>query len=147
VADTAHGSPIVVGIDGSAEADRALDWSIGEAKLRGLPVRIVTAWHLPLAVYAGHGTSPPPTVSLEDALREAAESFAEAAARRVRQAVDVAVETRVVEGHATDVLVDEARSADLLVLGSSHHRGVGSVFSSVSVQCTLHASAPTVVVH
>jgi nucleotide-binding universal stress UspA family protein len=137
---------IVVGVDGSDEARRALDWSIDEARLRGAAIRVVSAWHVPLAGYAGHGATVPAGLSLEDALREAAEGVASASAKRVSSAGGIPVETRIVEGRPADVLIREAGSAELLVLGaprpSSASRGLGSV----GVQCALHASAPTVVI-
>ncbi|MEO7060887.1 MAG: universal stress protein, partial [Lapillicoccus sp.] len=35
--------PVVVGVDGSAASDRALEWAIDEAHRRGLPIRLVHA--------------------------------------------------------------------------------------------------------
>lgn len=44
---------IVVGIDGSASSREALRLAVHEAALRGDMVRVVIAWHVPTAVYAG----------------------------------------------------------------------------------------------
>jgi nucleotide-binding universal stress UspA family protein len=134
---------IVVGVNGSPEAERALDWSIEEARLRGASVQIITAWRTPFAAYAG-GSHPPPDVTLEDTLRVAAERIAEGAARHAREAAEVPVQTRVVEGHAAEVLIETSRGADLLVVGSPGHQGLWGL-SSVSVQCAMHASAPTAI--
>jgi nucleotide-binding universal stress UspA family protein len=134
---------IVVGVNGSPEAERALEWSIEEARLRGASMQIVTAWHAPFAAYAS-GSHPPPDVTLEDTLRDAAERVAASAARRARDAAEVPVQTRVVEGHAAEVLIDASRGADLLVLGSPGHQSLWGL-SSVSVQCAMHASAPTAI--
>jgi trehalose synthase len=137
---------IVVGVNGSDRADRALHWSIDEAKLRGAAIRIVTAWHIPLAVHTARGTSAPPAgASLEEALREAAARVARLAAKTVSEETDLPVETTVVEGHAADVLIDSARGADLLVLGAPGHSGISGGLTSVTVQCALHAPAPTAI--
>jgi nucleotide-binding universal stress UspA family protein len=137
---------IVVGVDGSDRADRALDWSIAEAELRGLALRIVTAWHVPLVVVAAHPSTPPAGVLLKDLVREAAEGIAQAAERKVRQA-DLPVETQVIEGDAVDVLIGTSRGAALLALGASTHAGVAGALTSVIASCVRHAPAPTVVVH
>lgn len=138
---------IVVGADGSERADRALRWAVQEAKLRDARLRIVTAWHVPLAVYARPASAPPASASLQDEVRQAAEAVAASAAAEARKEGGVAVETAVVEGDAADVLVDAARDADLLVLGSARRSHTGLLTGSVSVQCALNAPVPTAIVH
>jgi nucleotide-binding universal stress UspA family protein len=45
-------------------------------------------------------------------------------------------------------LVDESRSADLLVVGSRGHGGFpGLLLGAVSQQCAQHAACPVVIVH
>jgi nucleotide-binding universal stress UspA family protein len=138
---------IVAAVDGSAAAERGLHWAIDEAKLRGASVRIVTAWHVPVAAYAAHGASPPPSTSLRDEIREAAETVAAAAAKAVSAQGDLPAETRVVEGKPGDVLIDNSRGAELLVLGARPEGTLPALLTnSVAVQCALHAPAPTVIV-
>jgi nucleotide-binding universal stress UspA family protein len=141
-----NGRVIVVGVDGSDEARRALDWSIDEARLRGAAIRVVSAWHVPLAGFAGHGATVPAGLSLEDALRQAAEGVASASAKHVSSAEGIQVETRVVEGRPAEVLIREAGAAELLVLGAPRPSGASRGLSSVGVQCALNAPAPTVVI-
>lgn len=139
---------VVVGVDGSDQADRALDWSIEEALLRSAGIRIVTAWHVPVAAYAGHGASPAAGTTLEDTVRIAAEGIADAAADRVRETTgEVPVDTRVVHGQPADVLIDTAMGADLLVVGAPRRHGVSGALTSPAVQCVVHAPCPTAVVH
>ena len=38
---------IVVGVDDSEHAQRALTWATDEARLRGARLHLVTAWHVP----------------------------------------------------------------------------------------------------
>jgi nucleotide-binding universal stress UspA family protein len=138
---------IVVGADGSEQAERALRWAIQEARVRDAQIRIVTAWRVPLAVYSRPAAAPPASVSLEDEVRRAAEEVAAVAAREVRQA-DLDVQTRVIEGDAADVLIDAARDAEMLVVGSSARRGYsGLLHDSVGVQCALYAPVTTAIVH
>jgi nucleotide-binding universal stress UspA family protein len=144
-----NGAVIVVGVDGSDRADRALDWAIDEAFIREATVRVVTAWHVPLVVQAKAGAIPPANNPLEDTIRQAAEAIATAAAARVRDAGNTPVETAVVEGDAADILIDRARDAQLLVVGSPGHKTVSGnlLTGSVGLQCALHAAVPTTVVH
>ncbi len=59
----------------------------------------------------------------------------------------VDVDLRIVEGDTSEVLLERAQGADLLVVGS---RGLGGfrglLLGSVSQQCVQHAASPVVVV-
>lgn len=136
---------VVVGTDGSEEAERAVSFAADEAERRGASVRVVTAWHVPSAVYGG-GDAPMVTPSVEESTRNAAEGVAQRAADRLR-ANGLEVETKVCHGQAADALLEEAKDADLLVVGSRGHGGfVGLLLGSVSQQCAHHASCPTAIV-
>jgi nucleotide-binding universal stress UspA family protein len=136
---------IVVGVDGSAGARRALEWSIAEARARSAGLTALLAYGYygrPLDVQASITGFDPAQLD-------------EAALMVLRQAVaDVApgptcgeIEERVSDSEPVDALLDEVRSDDLLVVGA---RGLGPVrrllLGSVSLQCTRHASCPTVIV-
>ena len=59
----------------------------------------------------------------------------------------LAVERRIVAGTAAPVLLDQAKDADLLVVGSRGHGGfAGLLLGSVSQQCAHHSTCPVVVV-
>jgi nucleotide-binding universal stress UspA family protein len=108
-------------------------------------MRIVTAWHTPFAALATSASRPPADASLEETLRRTAERIADRAAKHVREVDgDVPVQTRVVEGHAAEVLIDTARGADLLVLGAPGRSSVWGL-SSVVVQCAIHAPTATAI--
>lgn len=137
---------MVVGMDGSEHAERALAWAIDEAKLRGARIHVVSAWHVPATVYGGPGVVPTASVQIEETFRKAAENAAAAAVERVRDA-GVDADGNVVEGQAADALIDAAAQADLLVVGSRGHGGfVGLLLGSVSGQCAHHARCPLVIV-
>ena len=44
---------VVVGLDGSGGAVEALRFAVEEARIRGVAVKAVTAWHVPPAAYEG----------------------------------------------------------------------------------------------
>src|SRR5688572_26891317 len=112
---------IVVGTDGSHHAERALEFAAAEAQRRKAAVRVVTAWHVPTAVY-GSGFAPMVSPSVEESTRQAAEHVADRATENLR-GHGLEVDTRVCHAQAADALVQEAEGADLLVVGSRGHGG------------------------
>jgi nucleotide-binding universal stress UspA family protein len=133
---------IVVGVDGSAASLRALRWALAQADAGGGIVEAVTAWDIPTSYGWG------PTVLDGDDLAGAAQrSLAEAVVDAHAAYPGVEVRQRVLRGHPAAVLVEEAKDADLLVVGSHGHGGfAGSLLGSVSQRCTQHATCPVVVV-
>jgi nucleotide-binding universal stress UspA family protein len=138
---------IVVGVDGSDGGGAALTFAAREAGLRKARLRIVSAWEIPPAVYAG-GLAP----ALD---QETIDGFGEGAKRVVQQAIaqveelepSVETEGRVAEGQAADVLLKEAKEADLIVVGNRGLGGFGSLLlGSVSHQVVQHAPCPVTVV-
>ena len=135
---------IVVGVDGSEPAARALRWALAEARLRGSSVRVVHAWEYP---YVGGGLAgiPIPGGMTEGIAEGAAHTLDRAVADQSTDGVDV--ERTLVRGPAVQALLDAAEGADLLVVGSRGHGGfAGLLLGSVSQQCAHHASCPVVIV-
>ncbi|MCP2170176.1 universal stress protein [Goodfellowiella coeruleoviolacea] len=133
--------PIVVGIDGSDSAHRALDWAVREAQIRGCTVRVVHAWtYEPLADFVG-------TSSRELYLSSLAllrEQITQATTGLTRPP---AIEFDSIQGEPAHALCQAGRDAGMLVVG--RHRGglVRQVLlGSVSAACVRHASCPVVVV-
>jgi nucleotide-binding universal stress UspA family protein len=138
-----HG--IVVGIDGSEAADAALAFALGEAQLRKLPLRIVCAWEIPAVEYAGAAFVPTPDLS-ESAERDAEETLGRAVAK-LGPDPGIHVETAAVHGHPAKVLVEQARDATLLVVGTRGHGGLASlVLGSVSQAVAHHCPTPLAIV-
>jgi nucleotide-binding universal stress UspA family protein len=136
---------IVVGVDGSRGSEAALRFAAEEAALREATLRVVSAYHVPVPVYAGGLV---PAVGLMTGFREIAEEIAVDAAAKVEHIdPDVRVQKRICEGQPADELVREAEGADLLVVGS---RGLGGfrslLLGSVSQQVAHHAPCPVVIV-
>ena len=140
---------IAVGVDGSAVSQQALTWAIAEGGLRQEPVRAVYAWdHAPEVAAGGRVFGPPG----DEAVRHDLDELRRDAGRRLAEAVAElgeggAVEQRVVRGHPVEVLVEQSRSANLLVVGSRGHGELSSaLLGSVSRGCTHHAHCPVVVI-
>ena len=136
---------IVVGTDGSPHAERALEFAAEEARRRDAVIHVVTAWHVPAAVYRP-GFAPMVTPSPEESTQQAAEDVAARAAENLR-ARGLDAETSVCHAQAAEALVQQAEGADLLVVGSRGHGGFsGLLLGSVGQQCAQHAPCPTVIV-
>jgi len=132
---------IVVGVDGSESSFKALEWASRQAELAGSVVHAVAVWHWP----ANYGLAVPDPADLD--LADAARSTLESALDVARKAhPDVEYQTSVVQGYAAQVLVEESKGAELVVVGSrGHGELVGMLIGSVSEYCVTHAHCPVVV--
>lgn len=133
---------IIVGVDGSESARRALRWAIDEGRARQVPVVAVHAWRYPYTSIGFYA----PVVDLD-----LVEKSAAALLDQQIEAVDTSglpspVERRVVPGPGAAAIMASADEDALVVVGS---RGLGGfqglLLGSVSDQLTLHASCPVVV--
>jgi nucleotide-binding universal stress UspA family protein len=140
-----RGRSVVVGVDGSESAIRAVRWSAAEAARRGVALRIVTAFEWP------HG-HPVGEVGLGRSYRdimldESRRHLAEAVAVAERAVDGLEVEQQLVVGFPIPVLAEETRRAQLVVIGDRGLGGVtGLLLGSVATALAAHADAPVVVV-
>lgn len=136
---------IVVGIDGSHGATKALKFAIEEARVRGAGLKVVAAWQIPASVY-GSGMMPV-LVDPADFKKIAQDALDRSLEEIGAAAVGVIVTPVVREGQPADVLVAEAQNADLLVVGTRGRGGFkGLLLGSVSQQCAHHATCPLAIV-
>ena len=130
---------VVVGVDGSDGSLQALRWAAGEAAARGWRLRVVRAWSYIDQPSGGFD----PAYGEDDARR----GLDEALASLGDAATGLDVEPLVVCDLAARALLDAARDADVVVVGS---RGFGGfeelLLGSVSSQVAHHAPCPVVVV-
>lgn len=134
---------LVVGVDGSPGSVAALRWAMREAFSRAAMVNVVTAWEFP--VVSNFGAVVPaddlhPAIAARNTLLSALD------AAGVVAGADM-VTTTPVEGHPAEVLMQQARGAELLVVGSrGHGRIFGALLGSVSHYLAAHAACPVVVI-
>jgi nucleotide-binding universal stress UspA family protein len=131
---------VVVGVDGSASADRALVRAAYEAAIRGALLHVVSAFEMPPA--AGW------LVASLDSFEEGAEAIvSQSVATAHAHYPDLVVKGDHCHGYAGSVLVEAATDASLLVVGSRRHSELADLFiGSVSEYCVHHASCPTLIV-
>jgi nucleotide-binding universal stress UspA family protein len=132
---------IVVGIDGSSESSRALDWAIRQAHLSGAVLDIVTAWMFPMAI--GYAF----TTTVDEVRHKALDLLDEAISHVADVAPDVVVRGEANEQPPGPALVSASQGADLLVVGS---RGMGGfeelLVGSVGHYCMRRATCSVVIV-
>jgi nucleotide-binding universal stress UspA family protein len=140
---------IVTGVDGSQASYDALRWAAIEARRRSSRLEIVHAWLIPeLMVPTGAVF-----VGAPEELERASRSVLDTAATWLEAELGdeggkpPEHELRSVAGSPASALLEQARGADLLVVGA---RGLGPfrglLLGSVSHQCASHSTCPTVVV-
>jgi len=138
--------PVVVGVDGSGSAYRAVEWATAEAALRCVALRLVSAFSW---TTSDHPTRQSGRVAqYRDQLLEAARHRLSRAAR-IAEDTGLGVETtqQVEIGAPIEVLGSEARRARLLVLGDRGLGGVaGLVLGSVAVALAARGACPVVIV-
>jgi nucleotide-binding universal stress UspA family protein len=136
---------IVVGVDGSDASLKALSFAIEEARVRGAQVKAVQAWHVPAVVYEVGWTAAP--VDLAEFPKLAKATLTATLEQAAVAESGVEVSAVICEGQAADILCEQAKGADLLVVGS---RGLGGfrglLLGSVSQQCANHAPCPVVII-
>lgn len=127
---------IVVGVDGSECANKALDWAAAYADRTGSVLEIQTAYEPGYVHITG-----------DEVQRVMGRIVDEARARVATLAPDVATTCETHEEVPAKALIDAGDGADLLVVGS---RGLGGfkalLVGSVSQQCSLHARCPVTIV-
>ncbi len=143
--DVKAGQYVVVGVDGSESALRAVRWAADEAARRGTSLRLVTAFGWTDDVIVGrHGQGAQYRDILLDHSRRALAAALQTARERQPE-LTVSDELRI--GSPIGTLADEARQAQLLVVGDRGLTRVeGLIVGSVAVAMAVHAACPVVVV-
>jgi nucleotide-binding universal stress UspA family protein len=138
--------PIVAATDGSEESLRAVGWAAREAKLRGAPLRIVSAAALLPRMIGGHAMSDYDTVA--DKIRQHRDQALSAATERATQtAPGLLIDADYLDGSPAEAVTGAGSGGLMLVVGS---RGNGAfaamILGSVSRYAATHAACPVVVV-
>jgi nucleotide-binding universal stress UspA family protein len=148
VADTVprHGT-IVIGVDGSESSIAALRRGIRIATALNASVEVVVSWKPPTTYGAGFETLEYlPVDDAEAILSGAKKSVFGAAASEAT--LPKWFSSKVMQGNAAEVLIEESEGAEMLVVGSRGHGGVaGILLGSVSARCAEHAHCPVLIIH
>jgi nucleotide-binding universal stress UspA family protein len=131
-------------VDGSPAARAALSWAADEARRRGRPLVVISAWYRepgivigPLPAEIGMELTPERVEAAQRAVLDHA----------VKDVADVELRTVVVHGDPRSELTEASGDAELLVVGNRGHGPVvEAILGSVSSYCVHHARCPVVVV-
>ncbi|MEU5999004.1 universal stress protein [Streptomyces sp. NPDC047197] len=135
--------PLVVGVDGSQDSLRALDWALDEAVRRGSELRIVHAssWEW----YEGH--EPSMGINRDSVQANAERIAAQAVEHASRRTVAAKVTSQVLPEDPAAALIRESRRASAVVVGTRGRGGLaGLLLGSVSLSVAAHAATPVIVV-
>lgn len=140
---------ILVAIDGSEHAKRALGEAVDIASQANAKLTVITVYQRPSALLLGGPIVPSIDLGeLEQALRDEHEQLLEQALERVPE--NVSVVKVLAEGQAAPAILAQARrdGSDLIVVGSRGRGGMASMLlGSVSHQVLQRSGVPVLVVH
>ena len=132
---------IVVGVDGSENAERAVVHALEVAKLRNAEVTALFAWQYPLIGVPGAFD--------HQELENEAKEFLVKQVAAVNPNSDVKVTHVVAQGDPSESLLQacERLNADLLVIGARGREGfTGLLLGSVGQECAVHAPCSVAII-
>ena len=136
--ETGHRPRVVIGI-GPHKSPALTDFAVREAFLRQADLVLVHAWR--------SATDASRAFALMDTTAEHVHRLLATAPRWVQQGAGVHVERKSTPGNPVEVLLREARGADLLVVGARRrHRHFGLQLGPVNNAMLHHAPCPVAVV-
>ena len=138
---------IIVGVDGSHGAHRALDWAMKQAAAKHAHLTVVTVHAVPVSGWTGDPIILGADVPELEKTRQAAQEMVAKAAAQLGETRPASVTVHAVNGFPAEELINASRDADLVVVGA---RGAGGftrlLMGSISNQVVHHSHCPVVVV-
>ncbi|BBZ12749.1 universal stress protein [Mycobacterium branderi] len=130
-------SAVIVGVDGSQASIHAAEWAVDEARVRGIPLRLLAV------MKATHSSND----DYYRDLKHAETSVGAAQAAVEAMGLPVKVETEIRRGQPAAVLVSESHDADMLCVGSV---GIGrysrALLGSTATSVAEQAHCPVAVI-
>jgi nucleotide-binding universal stress UspA family protein len=136
---------ILVGIDGSAHSQLALEWAAKEAVLRHTSLTVLTVHH-GVAGFWGGTLRYAGDEELIDKARQAAQAETDKVMASLGDARPASVTVKATEGIPAEEILREGADAELIVLGSRGGGGFSRMLlGSVSSAVVEHAQVPVTV--
>ncbi|MEV2241207.1 universal stress protein [Micromonospora sp. NPDC049891] len=120
--------PVLVGVDGSTSGEIALGWALTCATRH--QARLLAVW----------------VVDSDGDVEESTERLSDMVSRHRADHPDAAVECHVIRGEPGDVLVDQSRSAQLVVVAARGEEPLRGMLGAVSQSLLYHAPSPVIVI-
>ncbi len=138
---------MVVGVDVSDHAHRALTWAMKEAAIRHAPLTVLAVHAVAASAWTGNPITLAGDQEVLEKIRTSVEDTVVKTMAEIGQPQLESVTVRAVQGFPAHELIEASRDAELVVLGS---RGAGGfarlMIGSVSSQVVHHAHCPVVVI-
>ena len=136
---------ILVGIDGSAHSQRALEWAAKEAAIRHTSLTVLTV-HQAVRGFWGGTLHYAGDDELVEKGRQAAQAEADKVVASLGDARPASVTVRATEGIPAEELLNAGADADMIVLGSRGGGGFARMLlGSVSSTVAEHAKVPVMI--
>ena len=136
---------ILVGIDGSAHSQLALEWAAKEAALRHTPLTVLTVYH-GVAGFWGGTLHYAGDEALVEKGRQAAQAETDKVVASLGEARPASVTVKATEGIPADEILKAGADAELIVLGSRGGGGFSRLLlGSVSATVVEHAQVPVTI--
>jgi nucleotide-binding universal stress UspA family protein len=142
---------IIVGVDGSANARRALEWAMREAAIQHAPLTVMTVNEVAVSFWTHQPITVPADEALLQSARDAATELVANAASELGESRPASVTVKAVNGFAAAELISASQDADLVVVGARGGAHTGGLaqhmpLGSISNKVLHHAECPVVVV-
>ena len=142
--DSKHHAGVVVGVDGSAASNAAVDFAATEADRTGQELHAIHAWQEPLV---WRDTTEPDARFLQTLESSHRRILDESLLTVARRYPDLSIRASLVRGAPQSALLDAARGAALLVVGDHGQKGISKLLlGSVSHSIVLNIQSPMVVI-
>lgn len=143
---------VVVGVDGSKNSIQAATWALHFAESQGRSVELVSVWHYPYAAMSPEiGMVMGPDIEeLRSAMQRDSRKIVEAVKKQlsVDEGSRVSITTDVVEGSATEAMIEHTQPQDYLVVGSRSRSMLAAALLGGTTLALAHRSrCPIVIVH
>jgi nucleotide-binding universal stress UspA family protein len=136
---------ILVGIDGSAHSQHALEWAAKEAALRHTSLTVLTV-HQAVRGFWGGTLQYGGDESLTDKARDAAQAETDKVLAGLGDARPASVTVKATQGIPAEEILNEGADADLIVVGSRGGGGFSRLLQgSVSSNVAEHAKVPVTI--
>ena len=138
---------ITVGVDGSGNSLRALEWAMKEAALRHAALTVLTVNPVAVSYWTDNPIILPEDKAEEEKDRKAAEEAVAKVASQLGASAPASVSVIAVSGVPAAELVRASGESELLVVGARGGGGFARLLvGSVSSQVVQHAACPVTVV-
>jgi nucleotide-binding universal stress UspA family protein len=138
---------ITVGVDGSDNSYRALEWAMKEAALRKVPVNVHAVHEVVRNEWTGHPAITPEDQAMTNRARSWTEDAIGKVAGQLGSAQPTSVTVQATSGFAAEELIKASQDSDLVVVSQ---RGSGGfprlAIGGVASKVMHHAACPVVVV-